>query len=177
MSLARTRSQYAGGNHASRHAVPVVKRLVYQMAGVEGARRCLLAVCPNSVAVVQAALRAAHAAQAPILFAATLNQVDVDGGYTDWTPQTLVDFLAEEADHLGLRTPVLPCLDHGGPWLKDRHAAEGYTYEEAITAVKRSLERALKLATLCFTSTLRWTLRGPSARRCRQGWSWNGRWS
>ena len=144
MSLARARSQSAGGNHASRHALPTVKRLVHQTSSAEGARRCLLAVCPNSVAVVQATLRAAHAAQAPILFAATLNQVDVDGGYTGWTPQTLVDFLAEEAERLGLRTSVLPCLDHGGPWLKDQHVAEGFTYDEAMAAVKQSLEACLE---------------------------------
>ena len=42
----------------------------------------LLAVCPNSPSVIKAAFRAAKRNNAPILFAATLNQVDGDGGYT-----------------------------------------------------------------------------------------------
>lgn len=103
----------------------------------------LLAACPNSRAVAQASLRAARQANAPILFAATLNQVDVGGGYTGWTPRELTRFLREEAGRIGLDTPVLPCLDHGGPWLKDEHTTEGYTYEETMAAVKRSIEACI----------------------------------
>jgi D-tagatose-1,6-bisphosphate aldolase subunit GatZ/KbaZ len=40
----------------------------------------LLAVCPNSISVMEAAIIAAHDCNAPMLFAATLNQVDRDGG-------------------------------------------------------------------------------------------------
>jgi hypothetical protein len=50
-----------------------------------GTRHTLLAVCPNSEAVARAALRAAQEAGTPLLYAATLNQVDRDGGYTGWT--------------------------------------------------------------------------------------------
>ena len=50
----------------------------------------LLAVCPNSEAVLEAAVKTAAACQAPMLFAATLNQVDTDGGYTGWTPAAFV---------------------------------------------------------------------------------------
>ena len=46
----------------------------------------LLAVCPNSEAVLEAAIRCAGAHQTPMLLAATLNQVDRDGSYTHWTP-------------------------------------------------------------------------------------------
>ena len=139
-----TSTASASGSRSDGLALPAVKRLVRQIAGAEGGRRCLLAVCPNSRAVARAALRAAKAAHAPILFAATLNQVDVDGGYTGWTPQALVGFLTSEAERIGLQTSVLPCLDHGGPWLKDRHRAEGLAYDEAMAAVKRSLEACLE---------------------------------
>ncbi len=61
----------------------------------------------------------------PMLFAATLNQVDIDGGYTGWTPAA---FGREDARVCRqARTgagPLYPCLDHGGPWLKDRHTLE-----------------------------------------------------
>ncbi len=50
-----------------------------------GRRVTILAACPNSEAVTRAAIRAAKGADAPIKFAATLNQVDLDGGYTRWT--------------------------------------------------------------------------------------------
>lgn len=103
----------------------------------------LLAVCPNSEAVARAALLAAREANAPILFAATLNQVDRDGGYTGFTSGELVDFLERKAEEYGVQGAVLPCLDHGGPWLKDRHTIEGYSYEETMDAVKRSLEACL----------------------------------
>ena len=50
----------------------------------------LLAVCPNSPAVIKAAFRAAKRNNAPIMFAATLNQVDNDGGYTGMTQKDFV---------------------------------------------------------------------------------------
>jgi tagatose-1,6-bisphosphate aldolase non-catalytic subunit AgaZ/GatZ len=128
--------------HALARETPVVKRLV-QLVADRFENTALLAVCPNSEAVTKAALRAAREAGAPLLFAATLNQVDRGGGYTGWTPQALVDFLDAEAERIGLESAVLPCLDHGGPWLKDEHTREGYAYEETMQAVKRSLEACL----------------------------------
>ena len=53
----------------------------------------LLAVCPNSEAVAKAAVLASKEAEAPLLFAATLNQVDRDGGYTGWTQQQFVQLV------------------------------------------------------------------------------------
>lgn len=103
----------------------------------------LLAVCPNSEAVARAALRAAREANAPALFAATLNQVDIEDSYTGFSPATLVDFLQTEAQRIGFDGPMLPCLDHGGPWLKDAHATAGYSYDETMAAVRRSLEACL----------------------------------
>jgi tagatose-1,6-bisphosphate aldolase non-catalytic subunit AgaZ/GatZ len=104
-----------------------------------GPRRTLLAVCPNSTAVARAALRAAQEANAPLLYAATLNQVDRDGGYTGWTPAALTDFVAAEAKRLEIDVPVLVGLDHGGPWKKDAHRRRDLDYEAAMAAVKRSI--------------------------------------
>jgi len=104
-----------------------------------GSRHTLLAVCPNSTAVTRAALRAAQEANTPLLYAATLNQVDRDGGYTGWTPAALAEFVEAEAERLGLDVPVLLGLDHGGPWKKDTHRRQVLDYEEAMTAVKRSI--------------------------------------
>ena len=102
-------------------------------------RVCLLAVCPNSETVTRAALEAAKEANAPILFAATLNQVDNDGGYTGWTPGDMVDFIRRYSEKIELQSPVMPCLDHGGPWLKDSHTRDGLSYEETMAEVKKSL--------------------------------------
>jgi len=99
----------------------------------------LLAVCPNSKAVTTAALQAAKEANAPILFAATLNQVDRDGGYTGQTPQAFVDFVEDEARRIEYAGPIYPCLDHGGPWLKDAHAAAGLSLDATMAAVKQSV--------------------------------------
>lgn len=104
-----------------------------------GAHHTLLAVCPNSTAVTRAALQAAQEANTPLLYAATLNQVDRDGGYTGWTPAALVDFVRDEAERLGVEGPVLVGLDHGGPWTKDVHRQQGLDYDTAMQEVKRSI--------------------------------------
>lgn len=127
--------------HTAPDGTPFLKGVVGRMIAGDLPRTTLLAVCPNSEAVTRAALRAGKAADMPVLFAATLNQVDTDGGYTGWTQDAFVRFVAEEADRIGLDTPVLPCLDHGGPWLKDDHARLGLT--ETMDAVKRSIEACL----------------------------------
>lgn len=106
-------------------------------------RRTLLAVCPNSDAVTRAALRAAREADAPLFFAATLNQVDRDGGYTGWTPAALAAFVRDESARLGLDVPVILGLDHGGPWKKDAHLAEALDYEHTFAEVTRTLEACL----------------------------------
>ena len=106
-------------------------------------RATLLAVCPNSEAVARAALGAAQEANAPALFAATLNQVDEDVSYTGFTPASLMDFLRDEADRIGFSGPILVGLDHGGPWQKDRHVLDELSYAAAMRAVKRSIEACL----------------------------------
>lgn len=104
-----------------------------------GARHTLLAVCPNSEAVARAALLAAEEVNTPLLYAATLNQVDRDGGYTGWTPSSFAAFVQEEVDRLDLNIPVILGLDHGGPWKKDHHASQGLDRATTMAEVKRSI--------------------------------------
>jgi D-tagatose-1,6-bisphosphate aldolase subunit GatZ/KbaZ len=104
----------------------------------------LLAVCPNSAAVLEAAIKEAAQNNAPMLFAATLNQVDTDGGYTGWTPGEFVRLMNEIAHQYQWNGPLYPCLDHGGPWLKDRHTLEHLSYEETMGRVKESLTACIE---------------------------------
>ena len=86
----------------------------------------LLAVCPNSEAVTRAALVSAQTHDYPLLLAATLNQVDLDGGYTGWTPSDLSAFVRRSAGQLGFKGDVAICSDHCGPYCKDRHRLEAW---------------------------------------------------
>jgi len=104
----------------------------------------LLAVCPNSAAVLEAAVKVAARCHTPMLFAATLNQVDRDGGYTGWTPAHFVQEMRQFAVRYGCTSPLYPCLDHGGPWLKDRHTLEKLPLEQAMHEVKLSLTACLE---------------------------------
>jgi tagatose-1,6-bisphosphate aldolase non-catalytic subunit AgaZ/GatZ len=79
-----------------------------------------------------------------MLFAATLNQVDRDGGYTGWTPAQFVAELRQYAVRYGCTSPLYPCLDHGGPWLKDRHTLEKLPLDQAMHEVKLSLTACLE---------------------------------
>ena len=103
----------------------------------------LLAVCPNSPAVIKAAFRAAKRNNAPIMFAATLNQVDNDGGYTGMTQKDFVRVMRVEAKRNNYTGPYIAAIDHGGPWLKDIQTLEMWPYEKAMDGVKKSYEAAL----------------------------------
>ena len=103
----------------------------------------LLAVCPNSPSVIKAAFRAAKRNNAPILFAATLNQVDNDGGYTGMTQVDFVRTMKREARRNNYTGDFLACIDHGGPWLKDIQTLEMWPLDKAMEGVKRSYESAL----------------------------------
>ena len=103
----------------------------------------LLAVCPNSEAVVKASMLAARDAQAPLFFAATLNQVDLDGGYTEWTQHDFVRLARELALEYEYGGPIVVGLDHGGPWLKDVQTKEGWSLTQAMEGVKQSLAACL----------------------------------
>jgi D-tagatose-1,6-bisphosphate aldolase subunit GatZ/KbaZ len=119
----------------------IVKRLIRLFD--EGRRITLLAVCPNSDAVLEAAVRVAAERRLPMLFAATLNQVDRDGGYTGWTPQAFVDRLQFFAGQYQCHAALYPCLDHGGPWLKDAHARDGLSLEQTMDEVKQTLRACI----------------------------------
>ena len=124
-------------------SLPVISYLLKSIREKFRNRVALLAVCPNSEAVTRAALLAGKQANAPVLFAATLNQVDNDGGYTGWTQCDLITFSNEFATKNDIDTPILACLDHGGPWLKDKHAKLGLSLDETMDEVKKSLEACL----------------------------------
>ena len=104
----------------------------------------LVAVCPNSVAVLEAAVKVAAENNAPMLFAATLNQVDRDGGYTGWTPSQFVSQMRLFGAQYGWRGPLYPCLDHGGPWLNDRHTRDGLSLAQTTSEVKSTLTACLE---------------------------------
>lgn len=92
---------------------------------------------------MKAAVRAAKAAHAPLFFAATLNQVDIDGGYTGWTQRQFVRLAREASEEAGFGGPIVVGLDHGGPWLKDTQTREGWSLERAMQGVKDSLAACL----------------------------------
>jgi len=94
--------------------------------------------------VLEAAVQVAAANNAPMLFAATLNQVDRDGGYTGWTPATFVREMEGYRRKYGCRSALYPCLDHGGPWLKDSHAAAHLSLAETMAELKASLTACLE---------------------------------
>ncbi|HNY15544.1 MAG TPA: class II D-tagatose-bisphosphate aldolase, non-catalytic subunit, partial [Bacteroidales bacterium] len=58
---------------------------IRSLEATTGIKRTIFAACPNSLAVIRAALKSAKRNNSPIKFAATLNQVDDDGGYTGLT--------------------------------------------------------------------------------------------
>jgi len=123
-----------------------LKRVVHRIIDLRarGTQITLLAVCPNSDAVLEAAIIAAAANHSPMLFAATLNQVDRDGGYTGWTPRAFVARMQELATKHACSSPLYPCLDHGGPWLKDAHTRDRLSLEATMAEVKATLTACLE---------------------------------
>jgi D-tagatose-1,6-bisphosphate aldolase subunit GatZ/KbaZ len=104
----------------------------------------LLAVCPNSEVVLEAAVRAAARNSSIMLFAATLNQVDYEDSYTGWTPQEFVNLMNDIAQKYQWNGPLYPCLDHGGPWLKDQHTLQKLSYAETMEKVKHSITDCIR---------------------------------
>lgn len=104
----------------------------------------LLAVCPNSSAVLEAAVYSAARHRSVMLFAATLNQVDFEASYTGWTPAEFVREMQQYAEKYHCNGPLYPCLDHGGPWLKDLHTLANLTYNETMDKVKTSLSACIR---------------------------------
>ncbi len=121
----------------------MIARMIALRAG-QDIHLTLLAVCPNSEAVLEAAVRAAARNNSPMLFAATLNQVDRDGGYTGWTPAAFVGQMQHYAAAYDCHDSLYPCLDHGGQWLKDSHTRDRLSFEQTTTEVKASITAMLQ---------------------------------
>jgi D-tagatose-1,6-bisphosphate aldolase subunit GatZ/KbaZ len=68
-----------------------------------------------------------------------LNQVDNDAGYTGWRQRDFVELVRAYSREIGFHGTAVCCLDHGGPWLKDKQRTEGYSYDAAMDGVKASL--------------------------------------
>lgn len=126
-----------------RSVVELLLRTATLLERETGVRRTLLAICPNSLAVTEAAVEAARRYETPMLLAATLNQVDRDGGYTGWTPSQFMLAVSEMTRARGCAETVCVCLDHGGPWLKDAHRQGGLTYEQTMAEVRASIGECL----------------------------------
>jgi len=127
--------------------IPVTEAILQSFKNISRRERrnfTLFAACPNSEAVLKAALLAAKRADAPIKFAATLNQVDLDGGYTKWSQERFVQRAFGFAQEVGYEGPVVIALDHGGPYLKDLHRIQNWPFERAMAAVKESLSACLQ---------------------------------
>lgn len=126
---------------------PTIKNLVQriiELRAQDKARLTLLAACPNSIAVLEAAVLTAARNNTPMLFAATLNQVDRDGGYTGWTPATFVRQMETFAARYHCHALLYPCLDHGGPWLKDKHTRDQLSLAATMSEVKQSLTACIE---------------------------------
>lgn len=108
-----------------------------------GIPRTLFAVCPNSMSVIKASFRAAKRNNAPVKFAATLNQIDSDRGYVGLTQKEFTKMLSDEARSVNFDGPYIVAIDHGGPWLKDRQSQERWDLLSAMEGVKKSFEDAI----------------------------------
>ena len=114
------------------------------LAQETGIKRTLFAACPNSIAVIRASLNAAKRNNAPIKFAATLNQVDINKGYTGMDQFDFVQTIKQEARRIHYTGAVIVAVDHGGPWLKDIQKQENWPYQKAMDWVKKSFEAAVE---------------------------------
>ena len=116
---------------------------IAELESQTGVKRTLLAVCPNSISVIKAAFRSAKRNNAPIKFAATLNQIDGDGGYTGLTQLEFTKMLRNEAKTINYTGKYIVAIDHGGPWLKDIQNIERWNTEKAMNSIKKSFEDAI----------------------------------
>ena len=126
--------------------MPKTEQLLHRIDELEretGIRRTIFAACPNSPAVISASIRAAKRNNAPIYFAATLNQIDCDGGYTGMTQAEFTRMIRFEVERVHFTGPVIIAIDHGGPWLKDRQRTEKWSVKDAMDGVKKSFEAAV----------------------------------
>lgn len=134
-------------NRAIEQHVPLmdfILRRIDELYAQDGIRRTIFAACPNSISVIKAALRSAKRWNSPVKFATTLNQVDSDRGYTKLNQKEFCNTIKLEADRMNVKVPVIVAVDHGGPWLKDLHAREKWSFDETFSAVKKSFEASVE---------------------------------
>lgn len=132
--------------YSEKAGIPIVELLLKKLDHLskkENKKYTLLAACPNSYNVLVAAIHAAKRANAPIKFAATLNQVDLDGGYTNWTQLDLIRKIKEESYRIGYTGPVIVAIDHGGPWAKDIQTIEKWGLDRSMDWIKKSFKASL----------------------------------
>lgn len=132
------------GNPENLPLVEYVLGRIQTLKKETGTGRTIFAACPNSRSVIRAAIRSAKRCNAPVKFAATLNQVDIDRGYTGLTQKEFVRLIHQEAGKINFTGPVMIAIDHGGPWLKDTHRLENLPYEKTMELVKQSMIEALE---------------------------------
>lgn len=130
-------------NPAGRTVTERLMERIADLARETGVRRTLMAACPNSRAVIRAAIRSARRNNAPVMFAATLNQVDTDGGYTALTQESFVNLVREEAARVHFTGPCIVAVDHGGPWLRDDHRTGNWALQRTMDWVKNSFSGAI----------------------------------
>ena len=126
--------------------MPKTEELLHKLDALKektGVPRTIVAACPNSPTVIRASLRAAKRNNAPIYFAATLNQIDCDGGYTGMTQEDFVRTVRFETERVNFTGDVIIAIDHGGPWLKDKQRTEKWSVKDAMDGVKKSFEAAV----------------------------------
>ena len=116
---------------------------ISKLHGETGISRTIFAACPNSRAVIRASICAAKRNKGPIKFAATLNQVDQDGGYTGMTQKQFVETIRKEAERVNFTGPVIIAIDHGGPWLRDNQRTEKWSLQKTMNWVKKSFTDAI----------------------------------
>ena len=131
---------------SDKSCIPILELLLKKLKIVSQINKInytLFAVCPNSENVLKAAIHSAKRANAPIMFAATLNQVDIDGGYTGWTQEEFIRKIKGESYSINYKGPIIIGLDHGGPWAKDIQTIEKWNLNRSMDWIKKSFEAAI----------------------------------
>jgi len=124
--------------------VDLILKTIDEISDSRSRRATLLGICPVSRSTIKASIKCADFLNFPLMFIATLNQVDIDGGYTGLTQKDFVNLVRRECEEAGFSGPTIIALDHGGPWLKDRHVVEKLELEEALEQVRKSIEACIK---------------------------------
>ena len=104
----------------------------------------LLCISPISPEVIHAGLLSAKNKAKPLVFIASLNQVDIDGGYTGLTPRKFKELINNLRKELNIESPIILEADHVGPWLKDDHVYKRLNYEDSLNLVMKSIEEIIR---------------------------------